>query len=334
MTIEPYTKIMLARITAGLFVSIFLAAPVLAQSALPAFTSARPIADPSLASRAEFGRLNRSGDISLYAVKPAKDVTVNVEAVVPVRPSNRDFRPAVAVFVPGTSGPAAQTPFPVPTGYQATVIPPETSADRPTVFEPRSIEKFYHGNVQSISFPANQTRYVAVYSPDRSTGDFVLGLGSSANFENVSVSSLIAQGLALKFGVAPGREIPWGDLVGLFLSVLGLSAGLASILAGFLPRPSAARHNRRFNRMLIITGATGLVLFYVGLRFLFRDTGATGLGSFMELVAVVLLVLGGWYALKTWNEPPERIRWWFVSLWKIGWVVEAALLAWYVLLGR
>lgn len=258
---------------------------------------------------------------------------MNVEAVVPVRPSNKDFRPAVAVFVPG-SGPAAQTLFPVPAGYQVTVIPPETTAERPTVFEPRSIEKFYRGNVQSINLPANQTTYFAIYSPEHSIGDFVLGLGSSANFENVSASSLIAQGLALKFGLAPGRMIPWGDLAGLFLSILGLSAGLASILAGFLPRPSTIGYNRRFNRSLIVTGVAGLVLFYVGLRFLFRDTGATGIGSFLELISIILAITIGWYALKTWNEAPERVSRVFLSIWATGWGLKAALLVWYVLLGR
>lgn len=324
---------MIARMFAGVGLALAMATPVLAQ-ALPALDSARPISDPSEASRAEFGRINQSGDVALYSVKPATDVTVSVEAVVPVRQSNQDFRPAVAVFMPGSGAPPAQTPFPVPNGYQVTVIPPNTEVERPTVFEPRSIEKFYHGTSQSISLPANQTTYFAVYAPGGGTGDFVLGLGSSANFENVSVDSLIAQGLALKFGLAPGRHIPWPDIIGLLLAILGLSAGFASILAGFLPRPSAIHHKQRFNRILIVTGAAGLVLFYSGLRILFRETGATGIGSFFELLSIILAVTIAWYALKTWNEAPEKISRFFLCIWATGWILKTVLLVWYVFLGR
>lgn len=324
---------MLTRTLAGIGLALVLATPVFAQT-LPALDTARPISDPSEASRAEFGRINQPGDVALYSVKPAKDVSVDVEVVVPVRQSNADFRPAVAVLVPGSAPTPEGAPFPAPAGYQLTVIPPNTESPRPTVFEPRSIEKFYHGTTQSISLPANQTTYFVVYATGGATGDFVLGLGSAKNFENVSVDSLIAQGLALKFGLAPGRHIPWPDIIGLLLAILGLSAGFASILAGFLPRPSAIHHKKRFNRILIVTGAVGLVLFYSGLRILFRETGATGIGSFFELLSIILAITIAWYAIKTWNEAPERISRFFLTIWATGWILKTILLVWYVFLGR
>src|SRR5206468_12987128 len=74
--------------------------PVLERSLAPGntFDGAAEVADPTSASQAIYGGISAPGEVDFYKFTASKGDAIPVEALVPVRPSNRDFRPWVAVI--------------------------------------------------------------------------------------------------------------------------------------------------------------------------------------------------------------------------------------------
>ncbi len=325
---EPVIRRMLSLIVLAI-ACLLPANPV---SAAAGFPSARPIADPYTASRAAYGRIDQPGQVTYFVVTPSREVAVTFEAVVPVRPASAGFRPTVAVLRPEQSV-HDPVPFPVPAGYGSQVIPPDRSEPRRTLFDPNSIERFYRNASATVSLPGQRTTYVAVYDPAGGTGDYVLGAASSAHYENASWADLLAQGLALKFGAAPGRLLPWWDVFATTLAILAsVVAGLVA-LGVLLPRPRAVRRNRLWQRWLALGGFGSVLVFYAGLRILNRTTGMIAVATFQEVLAVLLFLAALWLAVQPADRPVRRDRI-FVALWGIGWLAEIALLAWYLLVTR
>src|ERR1700755_374894 len=74
--------------------------PVLERSLAPGnnFDGAAEVADPTAASQAVYGGPSAPCAGDFYKFTAGKADAVPVEALVPVRPSNRDFRPWVAII--------------------------------------------------------------------------------------------------------------------------------------------------------------------------------------------------------------------------------------------
>lgn len=317
------------RVLIILAVWLGMVSPTLAASPLE---HSRQIKDPAAASRAEYGRIDRPGAVSFYSVTPSRDVSVAIEAVVPVRGASAEFRPAVAVLQAGQTE-REPVPFPVPDGYGVRVIPPERSEPRPTLFDPNSIERFYRGGSETFSLAGKRTAYLVVYDPGGRTGDYILGVASSGYYENASRSDLLSQGIALKFGAAEGRTLPWWDAAGALLAILGVVAAGLVAFGALLTRPRTKRSLRRWQRWLAAGGFLSLLLFYGGVRILNRDTGMIAVASFQDMLAVALLLGAIWLAVQKPDRPPAGYRT-FAAIWTAGWLAEAALLVWYLLVTR
>src|SRR5262245_49550415 len=85
------------------------------------------ITDPTLAALAIYGRLEFPNEIDLYAFVPAKSESIPVEAMVPVRQFNYNFRPAVIIIGRDVasseqSNSPASLPLELPEGFRARVI--------------------------------------------------------------------------------------------------------------------------------------------------------------------------------------------------------------------
>src|SRR3712207_77420 len=120
--------------------------PVLERGLAPGNTpdAAAQLADPTSASQAVYGGLAAPGEVDFYKFTPGKAEAVPVEALVPARPSNADFRPWVAVSGKTVAPtPDAQLPFALPEGLHAHVI--RAPDARAYFYEPYSLERFYHG---------------------------------------------------------------------------------------------------------------------------------------------------------------------------------------------
>jgi hypothetical protein len=291
------------------------------------------VSDPVTASRAEYGRIDRPGTIHLYKVKPSKTISVTLEAVVPVRDASADFRPAVVVVTPGASSVSPDLPFAIPAGYQAQIIAPDTATPRKTLFDPNSIERFYRNGSKSVSLPGGQTSYLAVYDPAGHTGDYVLGIASSPYYENASRKDLLAQGIALKFGAATGRSLPWTDVLGAMLAITGLVAAGIVAFGALLPRPRSQKRLRIWRLRATAGAFAALAGYYAGIRILNRDTGMIAVSSFQEILSLLLLLAAIWLMLQPADRPAKRYRL-FVVLWSAGWMLQIWLLAWYLLVTR
>lgn len=304
-----------------------------ARGSLP---DARTIDDPTTASRAAYGRIDHPGQVRYYAVTPGQAVSVTIEAVIPLRNASTEFRPTVAVMMPGASNapsPSPSPPFSVPAGYGLRMIGPDSAESRKTLFDPNSIERFYRNGSATISLPGGQTSYLAVYDSNGRTGDYVLGVASSPYYENASKKDLLAQGIALKFGAAEGRSLPWLDVTGALIALLGVSTAAVVGFAVGLPRAGTARRRLRWHRALILGGFGALAVFYAGIRILNRETGMIAAASFQELIIVLLLLAALWLTVQPPDRPGRSYRT-FILLWSAGWFIEAALLAWYLLVTR
>ena len=293
---------------------------------------AQPIKDPATASRAEYGRINHAGETDFFAVTPSQTVSVTVEAAVPIRHPSGNFRPTVAVLTPGQPN-QLTVPFAVPAGYAVQVIPGDPPDATRTLFDPNSIERFYRNASATVSLPGKQTSYLAVYDPSGKTGGYVLGLASSAYYENASRTDLLKQAVKLKFDAAPGRALPWWDVFAGVLALLGLVGSGVVGLAVCWPRP---RSQKRLIRLRYLTAAGAFVslgLFYAGIRILNRSTGMIAVATFQEILAVLLLLTTFWLTIQKPDRPRGGYRV-FIILWGLGWFAELVLLVWYLLVTR
>src|SRR5690606_23249558 len=119
------------------------------------FDGARTVADPAAASRAEYGRIDRPGEVRSYSVTAGQTVAVTIEAVVPARVASAGFRPTVAVMLPGAERDRSTVPFPVPTDYGVRTIAPDRGEPR-RLFDPTSIERFYRNGSAAVTLPGGR----------------------------------------------------------------------------------------------------------------------------------------------------------------------------------
>lgn len=188
------------------------------------YRSAVKINDPTSASQAVYGRLQSPGEIHLFTFTAAKNESIPIEALVPARPSNMEFRPALVVVGKDILPSSQQQPLPFPAlaGSNARLISPPQQAERSVFFEPFSIEKLWRGAEEKIAVAAGTTYYVALYELRHRVGDYSLGLGTVEDFSNTSFARVLGNVLEIKMGMAD-KPVPKTDLVGLFLLVMGLS---------------------------------------------------------------------------------------------------------------
>ena len=268
--------------------------PVLERSLRPGGTweSAAQVADPTHASTATYGRIDAPGEADFYKFTAAKAETVPVEALVPVRASNAEFRPAVAVFgknFPETPG--LTLPFAAPEGFRAVlVLAPE---GRAYFYEPYSLEYLSRGGEARVALVPGETYYVAVYEPRQRTGSYALGLGTVEQFEDVSKVGLVWNVLALKLGLAGSRDVPWLDVLGAFVFAAGLALGFGATAFSLFVEMTAGGNARAAVTQKVAANLAfpALAVASAGAALLYRETVLSGVAPFQAaLVLGALLV--------------------------------------------
>lgn len=269
---------------------------------------ATAIDDPTRGPVAVYGGLFEPSELDVYSFIASREATVPVEALVPARVSNRDFRPTVAVIGPGLGSLQQQVPFDLPASAQAEVIPPSDKDKRDAIVEPLSIEKLYRGNAKAVKFVAGQRYYIVAYAVDHRTGDYVIGFGDEKSFSRLPAGDYVGQGLALKFGLADGRSVPVLDLVALLLTLAGLIIGLgaATVMDAFAIRSLRPAYwtelSIKASRATVPLTWAGVAVFLVGTLLLYREAGFSGVGTFQQLLLLVIVVNG---LLMTFRLVPE-----------------------------
>lgn len=302
------------------------------------FQEAMPIADPTQASLAIFGRLGWPDEVDLYTFIPTKSESIPVEALVPAQQSNQRFRPTIAIIGRGIAPQQqaelpAELPFKLPENLRAQVIkPPE--GNRGVFFERRMFERFYRGNEQQVRLTAGQPYYIALYDPNHFTGSYSLSLGSVENFKDVSKYSMFKNFLAIKMGTFGDKPIPWLDLLGLSLLSGGLMLGMASVIVAWLSRNSTslavnpADISNRLLRVVMRYVRAGILMAIAGGAILYRQSQLSGVATFQALLTIALIA----YAIYLYTRRSETES--GLAVFSLVWFSQVFLLAWYLLMIR
>jgi hypothetical protein len=268
--------------------------PVLERSLRPGGTweSAAQVADPTHASTAAYGRLDEPGEVDFYKFTAAKAETIPVEALVPVRPSNADFRPTAVVLGRHLSEtPGLTLPFPLPEGFRPLVVhTPE--GGRAYFYEPYSLERLYRGGEARVPLVPGETYYVAVYEPRQRTGSYTLGVGTAEQFEDVSKVGLVWNVLAVKLGLAGARRVPWLDVLATFVALAGLALGFGATAFSLLVELSSGGDPRAARPQAVATNLAwpGLFVALAGSALLYRESMLSGVAPFQAALAVPLVL--------------------------------------------
>ena len=323
-------------------------------------SNAIQITDPGITSVAIYDALIRPNQIELYSFVSASDTTVPVEALVPVRVSNTNFRPWVAIIGTTMMGnrivATSSLPFTLPRGYSAEIIPP-LFGEREVFFEPFSVEKLYHNREETITLKKDAKYFFAVFNPNGITGDFALGVGTAENFSGVSKVQLIKNVTALKLGLVGGKNIPVFNFFVILLAVfaVAISAGVAKllfamILLGFI-RPwwsALALRTQAFFSFVILSG---VLVSVNAASMLYRAVGFSSLApvtilcsAFSIISAVYLFILAQqyrWLAVRVgtvYEKTPSALQWWrtktmfFLAILVISILGSLASMMWYALI--
>jgi hypothetical protein len=226
--------------------------------------------DPTAQSVAVYGRLSTPDEVDLYRFSAAKEQSIPVEALVPIRRGSERFRPCVAFLSKG--GEELELPFDIPDGYGGVIIAaPE--GQRETFFEPFSLERMYHGTERKFPVKPGAVYYIAVYDPSSYMGDYSLGIGTEENFEHASKGQLIANVLRTKFDLIADTAGPWIDIVGFCLFVVGIVLGFHGV-----------GRSRIWQLTALLTAFSGALLMY-------RHSLISGVATFQALAGIILLVV-------------------------------------------
>lgn len=269
--------------------------PVLERSLAPGnnFDSAAQVADPTAASQAVYGGLDAPGEVDFYKFTSNKTEAIPVEALVPVRPSNGNFRPWLAVIGKAVAPTAdVQLPFTLPEGLQAHVI---RAPDARTYFyEPYSLERFYHGTEEKIQLAQGETYYVVVFEPERRTGTYSLGLGTVENFEGTSKVGTVWNVVVSKLGLAGAHSsVPLLDLFAVFVLLAGFGVGLGTTFFSFMSERVLGADSRTARAQTVASRLAwlGLLLGLAGSALLYRQSLLSGVATFQAALFVVIVIL-------------------------------------------
>ncbi|MBU1557596.1 hypothetical protein KKC45_01400 [Patescibacteria group bacterium] len=265
--------------------------------------AAQEIKDPTITSQAVYDSISKPEQARLYKFTPENDEEIPIEVLVPVRPSNENFYPSVAlIYKEGLLNFDNKINFKLPAGYDALLVETPRDVEREIFFEPYSVEKLYHGNEEKVFVKAGEEYFILIFEPNKQTGDFSLGIGTKEDFNNVSFGSLLKDIVKIKLKVVGDQDIPWREIWGLFIFIAGFVIGLGAVTVidtlGFLGINSGywTETTIRAHKVTKPLIWIGIILAVIGATIFYNATGS-GISSVatFQLIALVLLVLNGIY---------------------------------------
>jgi len=302
--------------------------------------NATSLSDPTFASLAVYGNLSTPKEIDVYSFIPQLSESIPIEVLVPSRPSNEDFRPALVIIGKDIAEtPNNSLPFNLPEGYKARVLyAPEGS--REIFYESFSLERLYRGREEKITVNAGQTYFVVIFEPNNHTGDYSLGLGIKENLEKVSYFGLIKNVLAIKLGLASGRNTSFTDFFGLLLLMIGIVIGFGASAVRFILMLISRTNElfsfiaKRFVTICSVLNFAGLIVAVIGAMITYRISGLSGVATFQLILGGILLISNGHFSFRIWkyNRPYKGLISQTVSL--VCWFGCLCFLVWYILVLR
>lgn len=218
------------------------------------FPGAVPLRDPTRQSLAVYGYLFASERFDVYTFTVSQSATIPIEILVPTTGGSPAFRPSFAVIAragpPGSGGLPEGDGLPsdlerrlrgiTEAGFDVLVVPDPGAAERPTFFEPFSVERYYRGGRAEVSVRAGGDYYVLVFVPTDASvrsGPYTLGLGSSESFTAADWAWSSWAIVRIKLGLYGGGPLSWAGLAQL--------AAIVAVIVGIVVFVVIRRRRRR-----------------------------------------------------------------------------------------
>ncbi|HMR55020.1 MAG TPA: hypothetical protein PKD34_00290 [Candidatus Doudnabacteria bacterium] len=264
------------------------------------FFGALQIPDPSVASQAVYGRLSNVGELDSYVFVPEQNGVIPLEILVPVQPSNNQFKPDIYLLGRNISAEDSvemeELPVEIPGGYGGIKL--SNNHEQGYWHEPFSLERYWVGDKKEITVEAGQNYFILVYEPSSQIGDYVLGVGFAEDFSGSSFTGLLGDVGSVKLGLTADGKIPWLDTIGLFLFMAGFVVGLGAVTVidvhGFLGRHSSywTESTIRAHKVTKPLIWLGLLILLIGAAITYRDSWLSGVALYQAILVLLLIVNG------------------------------------------
>lgn len=143
-------------------------------------------------SHALYGTIVAPDDVFVLRLAYDEPFALPFEILVPRRKELEDHRPAFAVVGPGLPPPLPEQadllPRPIPAG-QGVFLEANDAAERLLIFESFTRRVFWSSGPIALALPAGEFE-VWIFSPEGTTGDFVLGFGVEEDFSSAGCGGL------------------------------------------------------------------------------------------------------------------------------------------------
>lgn len=148
------------------------------------YADAQSIGDPTFSALSVHGAIESPGETDVYVFSPRNGETFPVTLLIPAKPRNAVFAPALIIVgqslpVFGLSPPV---PFMVPLGLETLQVPSPPVQERSASFDAWSLERVYRGETVDIPAIPKSVYYLIVHEEHGNTGSYILTLGSKTNF--------------------------------------------------------------------------------------------------------------------------------------------------------
>lgn len=151
------------------------------------------VEDPTI-SQALYGCFETGREIYVVTLPMPRDFALPFELLVPHRASLREHRPRYAVAGPGlplpTPDEAAALPWDLPAGWGA-MVELDDATERAVIFEGFSRRVMWTTEPIALAL-AEGEHEVWIWSPEGTTGDFVLGFGVEEDFSGVDWGDMLS----------------------------------------------------------------------------------------------------------------------------------------------
>ncbi len=264
------------------------------------YFQATTLQDPTVTSQAVYGLLSEPRQIDVFAFVPENEVTIPVEILVPMRPANENFFPELYIAAKNIPGDRVvandEIEATLPEGYRLMKIA-NTHQDG-NFYEEYSFERYWKSEQVQLEVQAKQNYFLIVDEPNEQVGDYTLGVGTVENFEDANFLGLLQNVFMLKLGLVGDQQVPWLELLGLFLMFAGLIVGLGAVTVidslGFLGRKSEywTETTIRAHKVTKPLIWLGLTLLLAGFVILYRESWLTGVAFFQAVLLLILIVNG------------------------------------------
>ncbi len=312
------------------------------------------IDDPIKKSQAIYGRLSGLDEFDVYAFTAESDAQIPVSVLVPNLKANSLLQPQLYIVAKDLTDTdnSLQLPFELPQGYKVKKY--NWDQQNKLTFEPYSLERLRSSKEVSLNVHKNQNYFLVVKDSNHQIGNYVLAVGDAENFSGISPVHLFSNLALIKLGLYSNTNIPWLNILGLFLFIAGFIVGLGAVTVidfiGFLGRKSSywtevAIKAHHVTKPLIWLG---ILLLVVGAGITYRDSWLSEVALFQSILILILIINGlflSFYISPRLNKlekdgeadkllPKNMQLKIFISfiISFLGWWLNLVFLVWYILI--